>query len=506
MKSNEPAKTNEAMKKTMRFLSTVALALVGAVMAGCSSDDSLQQPEKKSNVVTLTTTVGFDTSVGTRALDAAGKRIFAVGDQIAVMYRKSGSSELTRVVSNELTTGDITNDGKSATLTFTLDDPDKTANPLYFYYPASMVTDAGEVNYAALSTQDGTLATLGPTLDACRSTAAWNGDNLPSVNFNENLIAVLALTLKNSDGSSTITSGLTTVTVSDGTNTYTVSASSTTFGSDVIYVAVKPVSTATSLTVTAADGTKNYTKTTTARTYSEGKFYTMSLRMAEAASAPAGAKAVDLGLSVKWANMNVGAEKETDYGDFFAWGETTGYSSVYFATMTDHDFSWANYKWSAGSKDGSKFSKYVPSTQSGYWGGAGTPDNILKLESADDAAAVNWGGSWRMPTYTELKELRDTKSNTTDYTWTWTTVDGHKGWKITSKKSGTTGNSIFLPVAGYRQGTRLYRQGQNGLYWSSTLKEDSPNYAWYLGLDSGDDGMSNDIRRYGLSVRPVQSN
>ena len=213
--------------------------------------------------------------------------------------------------------------------------------------------------------------------------------------------------------------------------------------------------------------------------------------------------AVNLGLSsgTKWASMNVGAPSESDYGLFFAWGETAGYSSVKFATMTDHDFRWANYKWSAGSKNGSQFSKYVPSSKSSYWGGTGSADNKTKLDAADDAARANWGGSWRMPTYGELNELYATKSNTTDYTWEWTTVGGHNGYKITRK---STSAYIFLPAAGYRYVSSLGSDGSYGYYWSSTLGSDNVSYGRFLGFGSVSAFMSGSYRYYGYTVRAVQ--
>ena len=116
------------MKTMKNFLSMAALALMGAMMTGCSSDDNFdnpQQPENKSNVVTLTTTVGFDTSASTRALTSTGVKTFAVDDQIAVVYKKKTGGATAVAVSEKLTTTDIASGSKSATFTVTLDDPDK---------------------------------------------------------------------------------------------------------------------------------------------------------------------------------------------------------------------------------------------------------------------------------------------------------------------------------------------------------------------------------------------
>ena len=188
---------------------------------------------------------------------------------------------------------------------------------------------------------------------------------------------------------------------------------------------------------------------------------------------------VDLGLSVKWADCNVGANRPEEYGDYFAWGETE---------PKDY-YDWSTYKYCNGSL--TSLTKYC--TNIIY----GTIDNKTTLELSDDAARANWGGSWRMPTDAELTELRE------NCTWTWTTQNGVYGYKVTSKKSGYTNKSIFLPAAGYRLGSSLYRAGSRGDYWSSSLLTDSPNCAYVLYFSSDNVLRSNDYRYYGLSVRPV---
>ena len=166
---------------------------------------------------------------------------------------------------------------------------------------------------------------------------------------------------------------------------------------------------------------------------------------------------VDLGLSVKWATCNVGASKPEDYGDYFAWGETKPKNS----------YGSSNYSYKG---------------------------NPVTLPISDDAARANWGGSWRMPTTAEQDELRK------KCTWTWTTQNGVKGYKVTSKSNG---NSIFLPAAGCRLDSSLYDAGSYGYYWSSSLYTDGPLYAWRVYFYSSNvDGYGYD-RYCGFSVRPV---
>ena len=181
---------------------------------------------------------------------------------------------------------------------------------------------------------------------------------------------------------------------------------------------------------------------------------------------------VDLGLpsGTLWATCNVGANSPEEYGDYFAWGETAPQDYYYLDT----------YKLTI--DGGSTFTKYN-----------GT-DGKTTLAPEDDAAAVNWGGKWRMPTDAEWTELRN------KCTWKWKTMNGVKGYKVKSK---TNGNSIFLPAAGYRFDDYLDHAGYDGYYWSSSLNTDSPYYAWYVDFLSGNVDRNYNYRYDGLSVRPV---
>lgn len=185
---------------------------------------------------------------------------------------------------------------------------------------------------------------------------------------------------------------------------------------------------------------------------------------------------VDLGLSVKWATCNVGANFPSVYGDYFAWGET--------ATKTTYN--WSSYKHCNVSSG--KLTKY--NTSSSY----GTVDNKTQLDLSDDAARANWGGSWRMPTDAELTELLE------QCTWTWTTQNGVNGYKVTSKSNG---NSIFLPAAGHRDDASLKNAGSIGYYWSSSLSAGGPNLAWRVYFYSSNVSGHHVDRHYGFSVRPV---
>ena len=272
------------MKKTFGFLSIATLALVGAMMTGCSSDDKiteeLQQPESK--LVTLTTTVGLGGDAVTRALAADGTKTFADGETMAIVYKNKSGNTLKAVSAPLDGNVDIYNTGKNANFTFTLNDPDKTENVTYIY-PASMAKADGTPNYDALATQNGTLATIASNLDYCTNSGAWDADALPTLTL-DNQLAILVITLKNNaETPAEITSGITGMTISDGTNNYAVSRST---GAGPIYVAIRPTSSA-NIEVTATDGSHNYAKPLTGKTYEANNGYNVSWRMALAPLADA---------------------------------------------------------------------------------------------------------------------------------------------------------------------------------------------------------------------------
>ena len=265
------------MRKSFKYLSMAALASVGAMMAGCSSEDSAlektpQQLENKSNIVTLTTTVGFDSGATTRALTSLGVKTFAKDEQMAVVYNNGTS--MVMAVSRALKDEDITDDGKTASFTFDLETPN-TSEDVTYIYPASMAKDDGSVNYEPLATQDGTLASLASNLDLATKTAAWEGMSLPGCKL-VNQLSILALTLKdNAATPAEITGDVTGVTVKAGANTYTVSRSAV---AGPIYVAIQPIA-FEDIVITATGGSKNYVKLLTGKTYQMGNGYSVSWKM-----------------------------------------------------------------------------------------------------------------------------------------------------------------------------------------------------------------------------------
>ena len=189
---------------------------------------------------------------------------------------------------------------------------------------------------------------------------------------------------------------------------------------------------------------------------------------------------VDLGLpsGLKWAKCNVGAETETDYGDYFMWGSVT--------PNTAEECTWINAPFNNGlSLFGREYFSSIKDTV--------CPNGVLAKEY--DAAAQIMGSGWRMPTQTEWQELLNNTTNE------WATINGVSGRKFTSKNNG---NSIFIPAAGYCSNGSVISVGNHGRVWSSSLYTSGHNNAWGLGFSSGGCNVSYGNRYNGRSVRGVR--
>ena len=179
--------------------------------------------------------------------------------------------------------------------------------------------------------------------------------------------------------------------------------------------------------------------------------------------------AVDMGLSVKWATCNLGADAPEGFGDYYAWGETA----------VKDEYAADNYSWSANP------TKY-------------TERFILnrQLDAEDDAVRVALGEGWRTPTFAEMNELVQ------NCDWVWTEQSGVPGYKVSSR---TTGGSIFLPAAGYMEGGELLYAGSAGRYWTATRHPYHSNCAMEL-FFSSDFHYAYFYRRFrGYPIRPVYS-
>lgn len=192
---------------------------------------------------------------------------------------------------------------------------------------------------------------------------------------------------------------------------------------------------------------------------------------------------IDLGLpsGTRWATTNLGASISDEYGQYYAWGETN----------TKENYSWNTYKHSDGTAN--SLTKYCNAASKG------TRDNLMQLQSADDAVVGEWGDEWCTPTRKQFEELY----NSVYTTWIWEEHNGIYGYKVTSKMNG---NSIFLPAAGYRNQEDLYSSDFGGYYSTKDLYEEDASCDWIVHFGRYKMcEINKTYRAYGQSVRPVRS-
>lgn len=499
-------KTKKAMKK-ITHIGMAALVAMGMLGTSCNKAESpeIETPEtQKENIVTLTTTVGFAAD-DTKALTPAGVKTFAEGETMAIYYWKNKGKDHVKAVSAPLTPGDITNGGKSATFTFTLDNPYKDMSVSYVY-PAAMANADFTPNYDALyNNQDGTLATLASNFDFCTRSGAWSGGNLPSLTL-VNQLAILAITLTNADGSSDITSSITGLTLSDGTNTYAITRSA---AASPIYVAIQPTSSA-AISVIATDGTNLYGKSLTGKTYAASNGYSVSWKMTSGKFSVSDSKKVSFskgnlqatydGSNWTWAF----AANQWDYvGDNAANTAITGNKTVSTNGTVDL-FGW--------------------STSTTYNGIHNSTSNIYS------GAFVDWGShsdviagigsGWRTLSMAEWTYLLATRTvnggKGADKSYTINqSVNGKKGMVIypdnytgavysgSNWASFEAAGCVFLPAAGWRNGTTINHSiNDRGYYWSTTPSNATAAKRMFFagGLELDGDNS----RAYGFSVRLVR--
>lgn len=523
MKINKHAKMKNKMNKTMKYLSMAALALVGAVMTGCSKDDivDIDQPGS-NNVERLTVVANLDGSTS-RALTNEGVKTYAVGDKIAVVY-KNTSGNTVKAESDALTDGDITGSGKSAKFTVTLVDADKNQNVTYIY-PAAMAKENGDVNYDALyNEQDGTLATLASKFDYCTFTGAWNEGKLPTADLTNELF-VCEFTLKY--GGASINDKVTAMTISDNaTHNYYVNIDRTP-SSDPIYVAIIPTSNNDINYTAIADG-KVYTKSVKGKTYAAGTMRPIILNM-------------DQNNDLLPGLFSVSASKKA----YFAKGNLRYVSGTW--SFFDHQYdyynaynenNWDKFCWVGASG--------ALNSEPDKWGISTSIANSDFGTNADDNLKSDWGyrigTDWRTPTNDEWTYLLKTRDGATSK-FGFATVNGVYGIIIlpdafvdpkrnmnedtddfVGKDTNNYGydrnvynsagwalmeaaGAVFLPAAGDRLGVDFYGAGTEGYYWSSTAAPTTSYSNAYLmrfvsnSLSIGNNTLS---RGYGLSVRLVR--
>lgn len=191
---------------------------------------------------------------------------------------------------------------------------------------------------------------------------------------------------------------------------------------------------------------------------------------------------VDLGLpsGLLWAECNLGASAPEEYGDYYAWGETSPKSM----------YNWQTYRYCNGGEN--KMTKYCNLY---FNGDNGFTDTLLTLLPEDDAATVVLGEGARIPTVNEWRELNNNAYRE------YATVNGVEGLRFSGN-----GNSIFLPNAGEQRYSEIYDTVSRGEYWSSSVFDGGPKYAWYFGInrEMAPPNTNYAYRFSGMSIRAVR--
>ena len=507
----------------LKNLSLAALLMAGAAFTACSSDDSIDEIQQPANpttskVYTMTVTASKGSDATTRALN------YNSGTKTLTPAWATGEKVYAFNVSKNATLGgylEAKSNGASATLEGDLTGTVEENNLLILIFPKSTLDYTG---------QNGTLAKVSSTYDYAYGQAKVtdvNGKKITAEDYHnggtiqfENMQAIVKFTLLNKTDNSAIDATSLTINAKDGSDndvlvkTYVFATNATTCGpititsspaTNVIYAALSTTDPDGSYnyTLTATQGSKRYSFTKTGVKFERGKYYEITVNMTE--QQIAGHGYVEMGDGLKWATCNIGATNPWDYGGYYSWGAT--------ATQTSYD--WANYPhMRSGYSNSNYINKYTfaCTQKTGIWYQNGTfvGDNgdgvehrdFASYDYVDDAARQIWGGTWRIPTYAEWTALYDD----TKFIWEWTNNyngTGVKGYTVTSKVSGYTGNQIFLPVAGCNnvQGTNLV--GEYGYYWSSSLGSGYSREAWYVYFYEDAKYRSSRDRNYGMSLRAV---
>ena len=472
------------MKTMKKYLGIVALALTGALMSGCATDNDItesapqtaaEQTAKEDNIVVLTTTV--NRGAQTKALTPEGVKTFAVGEQVALQYEETTLGVDVMAVSNPLTEDDITNGGKTAKLTFSLRNPQTTCDVTYVY-PASMSDDFDNINYSALDTQDGTLSYVAANCDLATCSGKMTDLVLPELTL-ENRLPILAITLKNSDGTQDITKDITRLTLNvisvlPEPHFYTVER---TPADGPIYVAMQRVVEG-NIEVTASTGTKYYTKTLTGKNYEAGHGYNVAWRMTEL---PAQASTLselkllinsgaDCSSYIGWQVNSEGAIAESVSGTkigYVAYVSTSDVDAsvpnsrilvIASADVPEGKLAWGDNNYVYGLYD--ELNGYGNTKElDGYYGGYG--ESPAAHFAWNYSATIPGGGAqpahWFMPGVRQWTNMRDAQSGADDQAKrnamnTAYGLDGGDYWSSTCQEYGNA--SFFSENGGARQNER----------------------------------------------------
>lgn len=524
----------------MRLFAMAALTLAAVATTGCSKDD--EHIESTGKVVVSTTTVSL--TDGTKALNSQGEKTFNTGDKVAVVYENT-SDELVKTTVT-LAEADISNGGKTASITVSMADP-KSGGTVKIIYPAAMATDAGAVNYAALANQDGRLETIARSLDLALYEGSLNGTELPDIPTLDNPLAVCEFQIKNTTGSTDLTHSITMLYIADGTNSYYLSGLS---DLSSIWVVMKPVAGGATLTFHAAAGTTRYVKEISGKTLAAGNMYHVAVGTTQLKQgALFGTFSVSGSKKVRFSQGNLQA---TYNGSNWTWafatnqydyiGNAVGNTSVtssspYISGNGTVDL----FGWVGASSTWTDVAQYGLTSSTTFNSADGYGNNAteslksdwgtLAISNGGNTANSGWctltggsNGEWQYlfngrttttryakatvasksgvilfpDVYTHPTDLTAPQSvNTRDAAYTTNTFDADAWAKMEAA------GAVFLPAAGYRGGSSVYYAGSIGYYWSSSYAS-NVNDAYNVTFASVDFNLAVDNHRnYGFSVRLV---
>ena len=504
----------------------MSIAMLMAMSSCSSSDDEMEEIKEESKLVPMTFTATQESNVGTRtALSTGNSVIWKTGDEISVFDAVGDGHNQRFTLTGDAREGIFSGEASSEATSFTAVYPytdgaqlksdgsvsgitlpaEQTATPNSFDPKAALMmaysTDKSKLDFKNV------VSLVKVTTDfPCKKIVLTAIDNIAGTgkltyNNGEPLIALE-------------TNKSQTVTLKPASEDGVIDAGN-------YYIAICPLKdTRFSISFINSTDTKAYTKAYTQNGYKTFTFYRREIKnlgtfsesgtswtsTIESNGNVKASQQVDLGLTINqggntykviFAKSNLTdkglAEKETDYGDYFAWGAKEPW---YLS------FSGNNFTWKPGKPDG-----YTDDNAPYYNNGSYTEytrDGDI-LEASDDAANVILGGDWQLPTQDIWVNLKDV-CKTGNYSAYFTPINGCKGCQVMRM----TGNIqyIFLPAAGHIAQTWFNSYGSKGYYWSGTGASDK--WAWHLGLDP-DRAFNFAIvvqsmspRRYGYSVRPVR--
>lgn len=398
-----------------------ALAFLGAMTAGCSSDDltaeTPQLPDTAGGTVVTKVTVSLDEHASTRALTEAGVKTFATGDKIAVIY-KNTAGETVKAESAALNSFDILS-SNSAKFSVTLTNP-QASTPVRYIYPAAMavapiatdaaIDDASTIDYTKLATQDGTLTKLGSDFDLAVFDGTMTAQAVLPAATLENPLTIGKFTIKNSGGTD-VTNTITKLTIADGTNTYNVNPATL----SNIYVAMKPISNTQTVVVQATDGTTHYVKTVTGKTLAKNNITPVNVKMFTGTPASSALPA-NLGDFLGadgfiYANTAAATATGTTPVAVIAYvGSVSNYFDKFLAiALTDVD---GTHTWTDALTKVGEYAAAHPITIGGMTYNTSTTgdtyyDLVADNQATTSATATSKQTGWRMPSVTDLRYIFD---------------------------------------------------------------------------------------------------